>query len=129
MPGRASETYLRPADSAASCGPTIVCTSATDSNKAFPFPLQGMNLLESREFHQGRCHSGALRWRMWRRKAPALLRVPGPEQRHTTLRCRGIMSRVIRSLIDWNSVAQSYRTQHCVRNEKYHGCRKDKPRC
>jgi hypothetical protein len=49
-PGRASETYLKPAASAASCGSAIVWTSATDSNKAFPFPLQGMNLFEGREF-------------------------------------------------------------------------------
>src|SRR5262245_65815644 len=72
---------------------------------------------------------------IWRRKAPALLRVPGPEQRHTALRCRGIMSRVIRSLIEWNSVGQSYRTQHCVQKKnivcerKCPGCHKDKPRC
>jgi hypothetical protein len=38
MPGLVSETYLRPADSAASFGSTIVCTSAADSNKALPFP-------------------------------------------------------------------------------------------
>jgi hypothetical protein len=33
MPGRPSETYLKPADSAASFGSTIVCTSAGESNK------------------------------------------------------------------------------------------------
>src|SRR5215475_5855561 len=34
MPGRASETYLRPADSAASLGSTIACTpSAESANK------------------------------------------------------------------------------------------------
>jgi hypothetical protein len=31
MPGRASETYLRPADSAASFGSTIACTLSADS--------------------------------------------------------------------------------------------------
>src|SRR5690349_12145111 len=37
MPGPVSETYLRPADSAASFGSTIVCTSVAVSSTALPF--------------------------------------------------------------------------------------------
>src|SRR4051794_12742838 len=44
MPGRASDTYLRPADSAASLGSTMVGTSAADSNKASPFLPQNQQL-------------------------------------------------------------------------------------
>jgi hypothetical protein len=51
MPGLVSETYLRPADSAASFGSTIVCTSAADSNKAITSSAQSKNLLNEREFH------------------------------------------------------------------------------
>jgi hypothetical protein len=37
MPERASLTYLKPADSAASLGSTIVCTSAGEFNEMFLF--------------------------------------------------------------------------------------------
>ena len=50
IPGRASETYLRPADSAASFGSTIVCTSAADSNKALTSPCK--NFMNERQFHK-----------------------------------------------------------------------------
>ena len=43
IPGLVSETYLRPADSAASFGSTIVCTSAADSNKALTSPEQELH--------------------------------------------------------------------------------------
>ena len=49
MLGRASETYLNPADSAASFGSTIVRTSAAESNNAF-LCSPGINLLKRREF-------------------------------------------------------------------------------
>src|SRR5260370_41141430 len=48
MPGRASETYLRPADSAASLGSTIACAlsaKSTNTDKALHLPPQ-TNLLE-----------------------------------------------------------------------------------
>src|SRR5436190_23008949 len=44
MPGRVSETYLRPADSAASFGSMIVCTSAAESYTGVLF-LPGMKNL------------------------------------------------------------------------------------
>src|SRR3954449_5318055 len=52
MPGLVSETYLRPADSAASFGSTIVCTSAADSNKAITSPAHSKNLMKEGEFHR-----------------------------------------------------------------------------
>jgi len=69
MPGRASETYLNPADAAASCGSTFGGKSATDSNKAFPFPLQRMNLSEGREFQSKPRHLGIPHWRKMRIRA------------------------------------------------------------
>ncbi|HEY2226600.1 MAG TPA: hypothetical protein VGI22_02455 [Xanthobacteraceae bacterium] len=62
--------YLRPTDSAASFGSTIVCTSAADSNKVFLYTPK-LNSFDGSEFPKAlKVQAGALRSRTLKNRMP-----------------------------------------------------------